>query len=248
MERYCFAGYPTVCIHCLCLRIFRKNQSFRAMKTILMITGLLSILGWLAPQKKVVFFGDSITQAAVNANGYIDVLRKELDKKDRGNEYELIGAGISGNKVPDLQARLERDVLSRNPDVVFIYIGINDVWHYAQPNHSGTPKAKFQAGLTDMVTQLKAKNIRVILCTPTVIGEAAAGTNPQDRMLDDYAAASRQVAQATGTEFCDLRAAFQRYLGKYNKSNMDKNVLTTDGVHLNNAGNQLVAREMLAFF
>lgn len=216
------------------------------MKIFFIIT-LLGLLGWIAPKKKIVFFGDSITQAAVNANGYIDVLGKELDKKGKDSEYELIGAGISGNKVPDLQARLERDVLSRNPDVVFIYIGINDVWHYAQPNNSGTPKAKFQAGLTDIISQLKAKNIRVILCTPSVIGEAAAGTNPQDRMLDDYAATSRKVAQATGAELCDLRAAFQRYLGKYNKSNMDKNVLTTDGVHLNNAGNQLVAKEMLAF-
>jgi lysophospholipase L1-like esterase len=217
------------------------------MKRIFLIFGLLGLVGWLPPKKRVVFFGDSITEAAVRPNGYLDVLKKELDKNGKGGDYELVGAGISGNKVPDLQARLERDVLSRNPDVVVIYIGINDVWHFAQPNNSGTPKAKFEAGLTDIISQLKAKNIRVILCTPSVIGEAAAGTNAQDKMLDDYAAVSRKVAQATGAELCDLRAAFQRYLGKYNKSNMDKNVLTTDGVHLNNTGNQLVARQMLTF-
>ena len=217
------------------------------MKTVLFAIGLLGLFGWLPPKKRVVFFGDSITQAAVKPDGYLDVLKKELDKNGRGGDYEIVGAGISGNKVPDLQARLERDVLSRNPDVVFIYIGINDVWHYAQPNNSGTPKAKFESGLTDIISQLKAKNIRVVLCTPSVIGEAAAGTNPQDKMLDEYAAASREVAQATGAALCDLRAAFQRYLGKHNKDNLDKNVLTTDGVHLNNAGNQLVAREMVAF-
>ena len=87
----------------------------------------------------------------------------------------------------------------------------------------------------------------MILCTPSVIGEAEAGTNPQDKMLDEYAAISRKVAKDTDSKLCDLRAAFQRHLGKYNKSNMSKDILTTDGVHLNVKGNQLVAREMMAF-
>jgi len=52
-----------------------------------------------------------------------------LTEKHKELGVEVIGAGISGNKVPDLQRRLERDVLKKKPTVVFIYIGINDVWH-----------------------------------------------------------------------------------------------------------------------
>ena len=58
-----------------------------------------------------------------------------LDKGDSPHSLrhtfatEMINAGISGHKVPDLQGRLDRDVLSKEPTVVFIYIGINDVWH-----------------------------------------------------------------------------------------------------------------------
>ncbi len=221
------------------------------MKFAFLSLAVLSLFGWFATPKKVVFFGDSITQAAVDSTGYITVMKTELKKKNKGADYELVGAGISGNKVPDLQARLERDVLSRNPDVVFIYIGINDVWHYSHPcckdNGGGTPKDKFETGLKEVIGKIQEKGAKVILCTPSVIGEAEAGTNPQDKMLDEYAAISRKVAKETNSQLCDLRAAFQRHLKKYNKSNMAKDVLTTDGVHLNAKGNQLVAREMMAF-
>ena len=221
------------------------------MKTTLLLVAIFGILTWFSPKKRVVFFGDSITQAAVETNGYITVLKNILGKQGKGGAYELVGAGISGNKVPDLQARLKKDVLDRKPELVFIYIGINDVWHFEHPcckdNGGGTPKAAFEAGLKDIITQVKATGAKVVLCTPTVIGEAKAGTNPQDKMLDDYAAISRRVAAQTGSKLCDLRVSFQEYLRKNNGQNLDKNLLTTDGVHLNNAGNQLVAKQMLAF-
>jgi len=36
---------------------------------------------------------------------------------------EIIGAGVGGNKVPDLQARIEKDVLAKKPTIVVVYIG-----------------------------------------------------------------------------------------------------------------------------
>jgi len=44
--------------------------------------------------KRIIFFGDSITQAAVKGNGYINVLKKRVDT----TKFELLGAGIGGNK------------------------------------------------------------------------------------------------------------------------------------------------------
>ncbi len=79
--------------------------------------------------KRVVFFGDSITQAAVKPGGYITRLTDMLAQKGKGADYELIGAGIGGNKIYDLYLRMENDVLAKQPDVVFVYIGVNDVWH-----------------------------------------------------------------------------------------------------------------------
>jgi lysophospholipase L1-like esterase len=43
----------------------------------------------------------------------------------------------------------------------------------------------------------------------------------------------------------DLRAAFMNYEIQHNTGNKELGILTTDGVHLNDRGNQLVAEELL---
>src|SRR5580765_6454810 len=79
--------------------------------------------------RRVVFFGDSITEAGAKPGGYIVKIGEALTKKGIADQFELIGAGIGGNKVYDLYLRMEDDVLAKNPDIVIIWIGVNDVWH-----------------------------------------------------------------------------------------------------------------------
>src|SRR3954449_611588 len=83
----------------------------------------------MTKQKKtrIIFFGDSITQAGVSPTGYITKMQEMLAKSGKGSQYELIGAGIGGNKVYDLYLRMEDDVLAKNPDVTVIWVGVNDV-------------------------------------------------------------------------------------------------------------------------
>lgn len=155
----------------------------------------------------------------------------------------MVGAGIGGHKVPDLEARLDKDVLDHKPAVVVIYIGINDVWH--SRNGKGTPADKYEAGLRSLIKRCADAGARVILSTPSVIGEKHDGSNELDKMLSEYAAISRKVATDTETTLLDLNAAFLGYLKEYNVANQPQGVLTTDGVHLNEAGNRFVAVRML---
>ena len=69
-------------------------------------------------------------------------------------------------------------------------------------------------------------------------------SNERDAMLDEYAAISRKVATDTGSQMVDLRKAFIDHLKANNAEGKPKGVLTGDGVHLNPAGNKLVAVEM----
>ena len=69
------------------------------------------MLSFRSKTTRVVFFGDSITQAGVQPGGYIAQINDSLVQKNKAPEYELIGAGIGGNKVYDLFLRLEPDVL-----------------------------------------------------------------------------------------------------------------------------------------
>ncbi len=200
----------------------------------------------LKPQDRVVFLGDSITQAGAEPGGYVTLVREAIAKQRPKDGIEVIGAGISGNRVPDLEARLQADVLAKKPSVVVIYIGINDVWHSTSGN--GTKREDYDAGLRRIVSSLQKAGSRVVLCTPSVIGERHDGTNPLDNMLDEYCSISRQVATDAGAEMLDLRAAFLSHLEQINSENQDQGLLTGDKVHLNPEGNRFVADLILKSF
>ena len=199
---------------------------------------------------RIVFLGDSITAGAVKPQGFVTLIRASIDAAHKDLGIETIGAGVSGNKVPALQARLDRDVISKKPTIVFIYIGINDVWHWRKNKEGviagGTTKEAFEAGLKDIIAKINAAGARVILCTASVIGEKKDGSNERDAMLDEYCEISRKVAADTKSQLVDLRKAFLDHLKANNPDNLPKGILTGDGVHLNPQGNKLVAGEMCA--
>jgi lysophospholipase L1-like esterase len=194
--------------------------------------------------QKVLFFGDSITAEGAKPGGYIVKITDALTQKSLSNNYELIGAGIGGNKVYDLYLRMDDDVLAQNPDIVFIYIGVNDVWHKTLSG-TGTDIDKFEKFYTAIINKLLDRHIRTILVTPAVIGEKSDFTNQQDGDLNAYSQVIRGLAQKFHCGLVDLREIFHNYEIKNNPGNKESGILTRDRVHLNDAGNQLVADKML---
>ncbi len=187
------------------------------------------------------FFGDSITEAAVKPHGFI-MIDDSLLNPNGASDYELIGAGVSGNKVYDLYLRMEDDVISRSPDIVVIYVGVNDVWH--KKMGTGTDADKFERFYLALVKKFRAANIKVIVCTPATIGERFDNTNEQDGDMNHYSNIIRKIAADQHLTLVDLRSAFEEYEKLNNKNNLDRGLLTSDGVHLNDAGNMFVAKLM----
>lgn len=194
-------------------------------------------------KKRVVFFGDSITQAGVQPGGYITKLDSMLRRGASATEYELIGAGIGGNKVYDLYLRLDDDVLSKSPNAVVIWVGVNDVWH-KRSHGTGTDPDKFEKFYNALIKKIKGKGAAVYVCTPAVIGERNDYTNELDGDLNRYSAIIRGIAKTNDCPLIDLREAFALHLRNNNPQNKDRGILTTDGVHLNDEGNLLVAKKM----
>ena len=216
------------------------------MKKLIYLLPVILFMAFLKQEKmKVIFFGDSITQAGVNPGGYILRVDSMCKKEGVGDKYEFTGAGIGGNKVYDLYLRMETDVLTKNPDIVIIYVGVNDVWHKATYG-TGTDPDKFENFYQAIIDKLKAKNIKVILCTPATIGEKTDFSNQQDGDLNKYSSIIRGIAAKNNLPVVDLRKSFLAYNLSNNPDNKEKGILTSDGVHLNAKGNQLVADEMWA--
>jgi lysophospholipase L1-like esterase len=191
-------------------------------------------------KKKIVFFGDSITELGVNKGGYIDLLNNRIANNGQSNQYDLLGAGVGGNKIYDLYLRLEKDVLNKNPNVVVIWVGVNDVWHKSMMG-TGTDYDKFGLFYDAVVQKIQSKGAKVILVTPAVIGERYDNSNPQDGELNLYANWIRKYAAKKEIALVDCRKLFLDYSIKNNPKQVDKGILTYDRVHLNDAGNQLVA-------
>jgi lysophospholipase L1-like esterase len=194
-------------------------------------------------KKKVVFFGDSITAAGIRAGGYIKLMDSLIMTEGQTADYELVGAGVSGDKIYDLYLRMEKDVLEQKPDIVLIFVGVNDVWHKASSG-TGTDYNKFGKFYEAVVNKLQASGAKVIVCTPAVIGEKTDNSNQQDGDLNFYSNWLRAFTAKNNIPLVDLRAGVINYNLKNNPQNKESGILTTDRVHLTPAGNLFVAQEM----
>ncbi len=194
-------------------------------------------------KKKIIFLGDSITELGVRPGGYVTVVSDFVRDADASEKVELVGSGISGNKVTDIERRLAQDVLLREPQVVVLFVGVNDIWH-KQKHGTGTSLDLFVQCFESIVQKMHNANIKVVACTPAVIGENGMENKEEWDELEAYGKGIKDVSAHYDIPVVDLHAAFKNYYEINNTGHLDEGVLTTDGVHLNAAGNRLVAEEI----
>ena len=99
----------------------------------------------------VIAFGDSLT-AGYGAKPGEDY----PSRVSAATGIEIVNAGISGDTTAGALARLEKDVLSRDPRVVIVGLGGND---YLQ----GVPIATTETNLRSIVDRIEAAGAAVIL-------------------------------------------------------------------------------------
>lgn len=199
---------------------------------------------------RVVCLGDSITEQGGQKGGYVWLLQRYLTALYPSQGIEVVNAGISGHKATDMQARFQRDVVDKKPDLVTISVGVNDVWHGFYDNHPkgdgprGVPVELYREKVTQMIDAAKAVGAKVVLVSPTLIYENI--DSPENAKLMRYIGAMRSMAAEHGCGFVDLNAAFREVIRAYQKrAGHGLNLLTTDGVHMNPAGNRLMTYTLL---
>lgn len=186
---------------------------------------------------KIAFLGDSITQAGARPNGYCQLIIKALNEK--GLEVTAKYAGISGHKSNQMLARLEKDVLAHKPQWMTLSCGVNDVWH----GKRGVSLEDYKKNITSIVDQAQAAGIKVILLTSTMIKEDQ--SNALNQKLEGY---NKFIAKLSKDKKCllaDLNGIMQKTI-KTMEKNAKGNTVTSDGVHMNPAGNKMMAKGILA--
>ncbi|MCC6483949.1 MAG: SGNH/GDSL hydrolase family protein [Armatimonadetes bacterium] len=180
--------------------------------------------------QKIVFFGDSITEADPGYVSFVDEMLQALCPELR---LTCVNRGVGGNKIVQLLERLERDVLSENPDWISVSIGINDVWHGAD----GVALPDFQRGMEELFKAIAAgSQAKVMLCTPSVIGEDL--DNEDNGKLADYCDSAERIAREHGAVIVPIHRAFLEAIARWHTVSPEP-AFTTDGVHLKASGNRL---------
>ena len=204
--------------------------------------------------KKILFMGDSITDAERTTTGcgqelgcgYARLVSAHLGYNYPG-EYEFVNRGINGNRIVDLYARIKVDVINHAPDYMSILIGVNDVWHEVDPVHNGVDPDKFFRDYDMFISEIKEAlpNIKLMIFLPFVLPGSAT-----DEYLDYFRAEvpkraemAKKIGEKYNIPVIELQSGFDAHCEKAEPS-----YWLYDGVHPSYAGHEFIKSKWLEAF
>jgi lysophospholipase L1-like esterase len=186
----------------------------------------------------VAFMGDSITDMGWHSpGGYIHLVVDGLATS--GVKITPIPAGVGGNRSTEMLKRIDADVILKKPDWMLLSCGVNDVWSRSIDLDT------FKSQITAIVDKVQAAGIKVMILTPTPIGEAA--KQEFNDKLPAYVDFMKQLAKERHLPCADIHQAYLDYIATVHQPD-NPNVVTIDGVHPNPDGHLLFAKTILAAF
>ncbi len=210
------------------------------------------------PGSTVMFTGDSITDCQRLASedglgfGYPLRVAGEWGLRHPDRPVTWLNTGIAGDKVMDLEARWQADVLDALPDVVSILVGVNDMgWHTLDPKGYIIPVEEFEAGYDRLLAPLAEAGTELILIAPFLLpihavveaGVALVGEEERRQWrtdLDPKIHAVRRLARKYGAHLLDADGMFAELAAKTGPE-----YWAADGVHPTPAGHAALAEAWL---
>lgn len=189
---------------------------------------------------KILFQGDSITDCnRINVNrglgdGYVYLISKVL------SDHVVINKGISGNRISDLKKRWKKDAIDIKPDILTIFIGINDVWH----KHAFGKRFSidiFEENYKYLINSMREANpnIKIMMMTPFYL-PFGAYSKSWDKEFDLIMNSCHKLAITYEVPLINLHETFKLA----NHKNKDTDLLY-DGVHPTLLGHEIIKNEWL---
>jgi lysophospholipase L1-like esterase len=206
---------------------------------------------------RIVMMGDSITQMGAAPKGYVTLVDQTLDASRPSDPFEVVNVGIGGQKAPQMLERFQRDVVDKKPDLVTLSVGVNDVWHgfrdFAKGERhpqgdlpAGDPLPTYLSDVEQMIDMAQAAGAKVVLLSPTLVYEDL--DCAENRRIEQYVKAEEALAKRKNVGFVNLFKMCKEAVAAYQKhAGRRQLLLTTDGVHMNDAGNALLADGLLRY-
>jgi lysophospholipase L1-like esterase len=199
----------------------------------------------------LLFQGDSITDVGRNrktqdtpndasalGRGYVGKIAKALLEDHDDLELRIFNRGISGNKVPDLDRRWQRDALDLQPAVISILIGVNDIWHKLNGRYDGTPQ-DYRDGFAALLRRTRdaLPEVQLVICEPFVLrcGAVKDSWFPE---FEERLAFAQQVAEEANALWVPFQQVFNEQVAAGSKPSH----WAKDGVHPTDNGHALMAQ------
>jgi acyl-CoA thioesterase-1 len=187
----------------------------------------------------ILFIGDSITDCGRRddepdylGDGYVRLIAERLPQRT------VLNRGISGNRAVDLCDRWGIDVVAEHPEILTVYIGVNDTWRRYDDNNA-TSAATFEANYRACLENLGGAKT-LILVEPFVV-PVNADQETWHEDLDPKRAVVAQLAVEFGAGFVPLSSLLHAAAEDHGAE-----AIAHDGVHPTELGHRLIADAWLA--
>ena len=193
---------------------------------------------------KILFQGDSITDAGRDKRNYHDVgpgypkyASEAIAAACPDVEFEFINFGISGNRTSQLFDRLYRDGIAFQPDVVSVLIGINDIWHRYGGEHIATTDEQFALNYRCILERLRNEtNAKIIMLSPFLLD-----AEPFEGMRADLER-RLPIVRKLAEEFADVYVPLDKHFDEALKTQPEPLYYSKDGVHPNDNGRMFIGK------
>ncbi len=193
---------------------------------------------------KILFQGDSITDAGRDKRNYHDVgpgypkyAVEHITQAFPDTEFEFINFGISGNRTDQLFDRLYKDGIAFQPDIISILIGINDIWHRHGGDRVETTDAQIATNYRAILERLKAQtNAKIVILAPFLLDSTDKEEwRPEvERLLP--------IVRSLAAEFADAYIPLDTLFAEALKTQPEPQFYAADGVHPNENGRAFIGK------
>ncbi len=192
----------------------------------------------MKPNIRLVFQGDSITDAGRDkrnyhdmGNGYPRYASEILSEAFPEVTFSFINQGLSGNRSGQLFDRLYPDAIAFEPDIISILIGVNDVWHRHSYKPVNTTDEQFEVNLRTILTQIREMTqAKIVMLQPFLLdAEANADIRPEiDRIIP--------IVNRLASVYADAYIRLDELFTEAMKTQPEPLYYSGDGVHPNANG------------
>ena len=193
-------------------------------------------------RSKILFLGDCITGSDRDINNPSDLGHgyvARINDAIKNYRIKVINRGVDENKTINLLEQYEKNVLSVEPDVVSIYIGMNDVWHHYAKGLE-TTNEEFEHNFETLLKKIKDDfDIPIIIIEPFIIDITPELTKMREELWQKIDII-RRLARKYASEYITLDGSFASACIKH-----EPTFYSIDGVHPTEEGHKFIARRWL---